>query len=67
VESDQQGGDLRVGAAAGKNFRHDRARLLASQRLAVVGDAVESVSDQEQFSVLGSQFPEMPVPSCALA
>jgi hypothetical protein len=45
-------------AAADENLRHHRARFLASQRLAVVGDAMESVSDQEQFSVLRSDhFP----------
>jgi hypothetical protein len=57
VEGDQQGRDLRVGAAAGKNLRHDRARFLAGQRLAVVGDAVKSVTDCScQLSVLSCQF-----------
>jgi len=57
VEGDQQGGDLSVGATASENFRNDRARLLAGQRFAVVGDAVKGVSDCScQLSVLSCQF-----------
>ena len=45
VQGHEQCGDLGVRAAAGEDFRHDLTRLLAGERLTVVGDAVEGVED----------------------
>ena len=45
VQRHQKRGNLGVRALTGENFRHDGARFFASERLAVIGDAVERVED----------------------
>ena len=45
VQSHKQGCDLRIGALAGKNLRHDRAGLFPGEGLAMVGDAMEGVEN----------------------
>jgi hypothetical protein len=40
-----QRGDLCVGAVSGEHFRHHRARFGSRQRLAAMGNALESVED----------------------
>jgi hypothetical protein len=45
VQSNQERCDLRVAALSGQDFGHHGTRLIARERLAVVGKAMEDVSD----------------------
>ena len=45
VQANEQSADLGLGALAGENFVHDRARLITRERLAVIHDSVQSFQD----------------------
>ena len=45
VEPNEQCGNLRVGALAGQYLGHDGPRFFAGERLAMICDAMKSVSD----------------------
>jgi hypothetical protein len=56
VQSNQQRRDLQVRALASKNFAHHRARLLARERLVVIGNAMESFENHSIQATAEGRF-----------
>ena len=56
VQRHQQRRNLRVGALAGENLGHHRARVFAGERLAVRGDAMECVEDHKLQATADTRY-----------